>query len=161
MAPSTYNKADLFYLLPVMTLMTVYSLYWFIYVMMNSKFRWVQFMLFMCVIQNINTVWLVITRYLAVTEFIKMHTTTETMMYSINVFIFYFTGNLMYWMFGFKYWVISVEVPRLIDASKEGKEAKHKSFCSEASYNALNWVGIIVNLFFCICVGWKRALLAK
>ena len=65
----------------------------------------------------------------------------------------------MYWMFGFKYWVISIEVPRLIAATKEGSEANHKSICSETSYDALNWVGIIVNLIFCLYVGWKRGML--
>ena len=65
----------------------------------------------------------------------------------------------MYWMFGFKYWVISIEVPRLIAASKEGAEVNHKSICSEARYEALNWVGILINMGFCLAVGWKRGMM--
>ena len=80
-------------------------------------------------------------------------------MYSVSVFLFYFVSNLMYWMFGFKYWVISIEVPRLIASTKDGTEGNHKSICSEAGYEALNWVGITINLAFCLWVGWKRGML--
>ena len=62
-------------------------------------------------------------------------------------------------MFGFKYWVISIEVPRLIAASKESSKGNHKSICSEARYEAINWVGILINLGFCLVVGWKRGLI--
>ena len=65
----------------------------------------------------------------------------------------------MYWMFGFKYWVISIEVPRLIAASKEGAEDNQKSICSEARYEALNWVGILINMGICLAVGWKRGMM--
>ena len=62
-------------------------------------------------------------------------------------------------MFGFKYWVILIEVPRLIAASKEGAEDNHKSICSEARYEAFNWVGILINMGFCLAVGWKRGMM--
>jgi hypothetical protein len=65
----------------------------------------------------------------------------------------------MYWMFGFKYWVISMKVPRMIAVSKEGSEGNHKRICSEAKYEVLNWVGILVNLGFCLAIGWKRGIL--
>lgn len=80
-------------------------------------------------------------------------------MFSVSVFLFYFISNLMYWMFGFKYWVISIEVPRLIEASKDGSSLNHKTICSEKGYEALNWVGIIINLGFCVWVGWKRGMM--
>ena len=62
-------------------------------------------------------------------------------------------------MFGFKYWVISIEVPKSIAAIKDGTEGKHKSICTEARYDAMNWVGIIINLVSCLCVGWKRGMM--
>ncbi len=80
-------------------------------------------------------------------------------MFTICIFFFFFTSNLMYWMFGFKYWVISIEVPRLIAASKEGNEAKHKSICSEARYEALNLIGIIINMAVCMLAAWKRGIM--
>lgn len=38
------------------SIMTLVSLYAFIYVVRFSKFRWVQFMLFLCIVQNADTV---------------------------------------------------------------------------------------------------------
>ena len=64
----------------------------------------------------------------------------------------------MYWLFGYKYWVIAIEVPRLISAGEEEK-LNHKSICSEVRYEAFNWVVIIVNLFFCLWAGWKRGVI--
>ena len=32
----------------------------------------------------------------------------------LSIFLFYFVSNLIYWLFGFKYWVISIEIPQLI-----------------------------------------------
>lgn len=61
----------------------------------------------------------------------------------------------MYWLFGYKYWVIAIEVPRLIAAGEEGR-MNHKSICSETRYEVLNWVGILVNFFFCALTGWRR-----
>ena len=138
--------------------MVVYSTYWFIYVMKHSTFRWVQFMLFICIVQNLNTCWLVILSYLEATTFHKDHEDAQSIMYAICIFLFYFTSNLMYWMFGFKYWVISIEVPRLIVASKNSSKRNHKSICSEARYEALNWVGILINLGVSLCCGWKRGM---
>ena len=77
-------------------------------------------------------------------------------MMAISIFLFYFTSNLIYWIFGFKYWVISIEVPRLIAESKEGPQSNHKSICTEARYKALNWIGILINLGFCLAVAWLR-----
>ena len=66
-------------------------------------------------------------------------------------------------MFGFKYWVISIEIPRLINATKEaeekGEQLEHKSICSERGYDVLNAIGIFVNLFLCVWVGWKRGMI--
>ena len=71
--------------------------------------------------------------------------------------MFYFTSNLMYWLFGFKYWVISIEIPNMIEAAKEdGKQQKR--ICSETRYKVLNWLGILVNFAVCAVLAWKRGL---
>jgi hypothetical protein len=64
----------------------------------------------------------------------------------------------MYWMFGFKYWIILIAVMRLIPKSKEGSQVNNKRICSEARYEELNWIGILINLGFCLAVGWKRGV---
>ena len=51
------------------SIMTIISIYAFIYVMKYSKFRWVQFMLFLCIIQNANTVALAVGVYWEETPF--------------------------------------------------------------------------------------------
>lgn len=32
--------------------------------------------------------------------------------------LYYFISNLMYWLWSFKYWVISIEIPNVIAAQK-------------------------------------------
>ena len=70
MPPNTYDKVALYYTEPIMAAMTVYSTYWFVYLLKNSRLRWFQFMLFLCVLQNINTFWLGILHYLTVSPFL-------------------------------------------------------------------------------------------
>ena len=70
MPPNTYDKVALYYTEPNMAAITVYSTYWFVYLLKNSRLRWVQFMLFLCVLQNINTFWLGILHYLTVSPFL-------------------------------------------------------------------------------------------
>ena len=83
-----------------------------------------------------------------------------------SIFIFYFVSNLMYWLFGFKYWVISIEIPQLISNQEaelfnSNKEiVRSERFCSETKYNLLNAIGILLNLFFCVWVAIKRAQLS-
>ena len=141
-----------------MGLMTVYSSYWLIWSLRKTNLRWVQVMFLLCTIQNLNSFWIQCLSYATITKFHANHQYAQWIMFSIAVFLFYFTSNLMYWLFGYKYWVIAIEVPRLIAAGEEGK-LNHKSICSEARYEALNWVGILVNLFFCLWTGWKRGVM--
>ena len=115
--PDTYDKVCLYVTLPMMAIMTAYSTYWLIYVLKNSTFRWVQFMLFLCVLQNLNSFWEGILYYTEAGKWHTNHPRAQAIMYSISVFLFYFISNLIYWLFGFKYWVISIEVPKSIDVT--------------------------------------------
>lgn len=78
-------------------------------------------------------------------------------MFTICLFMFYFTSNLMYWLFGFKYWVISIEIPNVIEAAKEGGK-QQKRICTETRYKVFNWLGILVNFAVCAVLAWKRGL---
>jgi len=71
-------------------------------------------MLFLCTIQNINMACLAIAVFLEVTPWHQAH--RVELMYFMGVTIFLFNGvsNLLYWLFGFKYWVISIEIPTLM-----------------------------------------------
>ena len=110
--PNIYDKIDLWISIPMMTGMIIFSMYWFIFLMKHSTFRSVQFMLFLCVIQNFNSLWLACLYYTSETNFHKEHQNGQWLMYSVSIFLFYFLSNLIYWLFGFKYWVISIEVPK-------------------------------------------------
>lgn len=69
----------------------------------------------------------------------------------VTIFFFYFVSNLMYWLFGFKYWVISIEIPQLL-AVEDGR----RKTCTETRYNLLNWTGILVNFGACLVCAYVR-----
>ena len=156
MAPDKLDQIQLYYTYPLSLLMTLYSIFWFIKVWITSRFRWVKFMLFLCVVQNVNTTLITILAYVNTTDYKSNHKVFFAIITSISIFLNYFVGNLMYWLYGFKYWVISIEIPGLIAASNFDRKEKHKKICSEARYRTLGWVGILINLGFCLWLGWKR-----
>ena len=49
--------------------------------------------------------------FLEVMPWHKTHEEKEKIFISVTIFFFYFICNWMYWLFGFKYWVISIEIP--------------------------------------------------
>ena len=58
MSPNTFDTVSLYYTVPTLALMTVYSLYWFVRVLFTTRFTWVKIMLFLCVTQNATTTWI-------------------------------------------------------------------------------------------------------
>ena len=114
MTTTIYDTTALWSSVTMCSLMTIYSVYAFIYVLYNSKFRWVQFMLFLCIIQNADTTLLAIGVYWEVTPFHQENQDFLAWFMFVTIFFFYFTSNLLYWLFGFKYWVISIEIPNMI-----------------------------------------------
>ena len=125
-------------------LMTLVSIYAFFYVQRFSKFRWVQFMLFLCIIQNANSVALAIGVYWEVTPFHQEHEPFLAYFMGVTIFLFYFVSTLIYWLFGFKYWVISIEIPYVLQ-----QEENTGKLCTETKYNLINWTGILVNFGCC------------
>ena len=57
----------------------------------------------------------------------------------------------MHWLFSFKYWVISREVPKLF-------ESKQISF-KEGSYRMINTIGCLVNIVPCLLIAYFRGKL--
>ena len=55
-------------------------------------------------------------------------------------FGFYGGANSVHWLFGFKYWVISKEMPKVV----EGNQKNYKK--NEKCYKIINIIGLIVNL---------------
>jgi hypothetical protein len=82
----------------------------------------------------------------------------------LTIFAYYYINNLIYWLFGFKYWVMAMEMPRIIKETErkfdETQEVKRdKPFWNERKYNILNWIGIISNGVVMAWAGWKRGYL--
>ena len=155
--PNSYDKVSLWVTLPMMAIMTVYSTYWLIQVLKNSTFRWVQFMLFLCVVQNLNSFWEGVLYYTEVSPWHASHPRAQSIMYSITVFLFYFLSNLIYWLFGFKYWVISIEVPKAFNKSEKSSNLR----ISQNTYNIVKWAGIGFNFVLCFFVAFYRSKESK
>jgi hypothetical protein len=162
---SPSSKFTYYYALVMCGLMSVYSLWAFVYVMVKTKFKWVQFMIGICLLQNLNTIYLMKVQSFERTAWHKEHRPLEFVFIFVGIFFFYFTSNLMYWLFGFKYWVMAIEVPLLIENQQEQqrdldetREIVHiKRFWTERRYNVLNWIGTAINLLICLYVGYRRA----
>jgi hypothetical protein len=58
---------------------------------------------------------------------------------------------LIYWLFGFKYWVISVEVPRFLN----GRTTENVLF-SEKTYARINIAGILTILMVSAIAAYYR-----
>lgn len=104
-----------------------------------------------CIIQDIETSQFELTQYLESDKLFRDNNVQlVTLGVSSSIFFFFFTNNLIYWLYGFKYWVISIEVPD--QYSREQKGCK----CTERTYKLINWVGIALNLLICIAIAWQR-----
>ena len=107
-------------------------------------------MFLLCIIQDLGTAAFEFSQYLEADKayFLK-HTESTALFVSISIFLFFFLNNLIYWLYGFKYWVMSIEVPQTYN-----KERKCR--CSERMYNVIKWVGIILNFALCSYLGYER-----
>ena len=103
----------------------------FIYVMMKSKYKWVKFMFFLCILQDIDTIALSIVDFSSVSDGVLSDPKLRASFLGFTIFLFYFTENLMYWLFGLKYWVISIEVPCFLEQKLDDDTQVNKRFCTE------------------------------
>lgn len=77
----------------------------------------------------------------------------------LSVFLMYFMQNVSYWLFGFKYWVVSIEMSSFLKPDKEKEETGKGCICTESKYNAVSAVVIAINLVVCLAIGWGRGML--
>ena len=71
----------------------------------------------LCVVQNFVTLFLSMSDYLEESEIYQKKTTLVAWLVAIAVFLWFFMSIMIYWLFGFKYWVISIEVPRYLNGN--------------------------------------------
>lgn len=79
---------------------------------------------------------------------------------------------MIYWIFGFKYWVVAQEIPEIMEETKRvvgtkseddelelsNVEDKPKRFWTEKRYKIAMWLGIFLNVADCFWVGVERGL---
>jgi hypothetical protein len=119
-------------------------------------------MLFLCILDNLSTVLIALMMYTEMTPWHNEHPLWCAILVGFSVGFFYLPSNIIYWLFGWKYWVTSIEVPALVNEQTEfdpSKPIEHKQrFWTETRFNILNWFGILVNTGFCVWIGWIRGV---
>lgn len=70
--------------------------------------------------------------------------------------------DLIYWWFSFKYWVTSIEVPKLmneVDMEVRGRMSEIKQrFWTETRYKILNAIMIVLSIIAATGAGWTKGL---
>jgi len=126
---------------------------YYLYYAFNRKiYNFMKLLIFLCLIADIGTAFLSIGLALETDPvYHKNHEVFVARLIGFDTLLFNLPTNLLHWVFAFKYWVISIEVPIAL-SSQAIKQQKTK----ENLYMALNLFMIAVNSFFCIWVSIER-----
>ena len=118
----------------------------------RKKYNWLIFMLCMLIIADLG---IIFTNFGYVLEHNEVYTENHLLslqiMISVGNFTYNFFLNLVHWLFGFEYWYISIEVPRL---QKEGPRT-----VTETQFNIIKYVGVGINLILSAVVGYYQWIL--
>jgi hypothetical protein len=133
----------------IMVCTTVFSVWAYWWAKTKTKFKWVQNMILLCFWSNIISMFAD-----AHDIFRGWNAFSEAVCTFIDVGGYYGFQNTIYWLFGFKYWVIGKEVPDMInDEQQEFNEDKpverKQRFWTEKRYNFFNLLGLAINLVAC------------
>lgn len=154
------DEIAFYYTITLCGLMTIYSAYYFAWAMLKTAFKWVKLMLFLCVAQSASDLLFGVSLYLeTIASWHDSHVEGEHYFVMLAVFLEYFLQNVTYWLFGFKYWVVSIEMSRFLKPAEEKGEKAKGCICTESKYNAVSTVVIAINLVACIAIGWGRGML--
>jgi hypothetical protein len=93
-------------------------------------------------LQNFSTLYLSCADYLESSKYSESNPAKTATVVATAVFIFFFTTILIYWLFGFKYWIISREVPRFL-------EGNNNMSLSERKYFVINYIAISSIVLIC------------
>jgi hypothetical protein len=113
-----------------------------VYVFKHSAFSWVRMMFILCILQNVSTLYLSFGDYFEESYYSVTNTEAVAWVISTACFFFFFVTILIYWLFGFKYWIISREVPRFLEGSSG-------MAVSEQKYRNINL--IVISVFALVC----------
>jgi hypothetical protein len=95
-----------------MTVLTIIMI-WVLYFAFKKKlYSFMKILILLCILADIGTGMLSVGLALETDPiYHKNHESFVAQLIGWNTFWFNWPTNLLHWMFGFKYWVISVEVP--------------------------------------------------
>ena len=120
----------------------------------RKKYNWLIFMLCMLIIADLG---IIFTNFGYVLEHNEVYTENHLLslqiMISVGNFTYNFFLNLVHWLFGFEYWYISVEVPRL----QKGKPRT----ITEMQFSTIKYAGVLLNLIPCVMMGYYQWILEK
>ena len=152
-----FHEFTYIYCMTMMSIAVFYAVYALLLVLRLSKFKWVQMMIAFCVVSNLTTIWFLVMEHY---EKYPVQTNNPKEYCVITVFAvwsWYAMQNIIYWLFGFKYWVIAIEVP-LMMSDEQLTVKEQKRFWTEKRYRFVSTFGIVVNVVWCLFPGVMRAL---
>ena len=118
----------------------------------RKNYNWLIFMLLWLIIADLG---IVATNCGYVLQFGKDFTENHLLWLNVLIgvgnFVYNFFLNLVHWLFGFEYWYISIEVPRL---QKEGPRT-----VTETQFNIIKYVGVGINLILSAVMGYYQWIL--
>ena len=96
----------------VSLMMLAGSIVLLIYMSIRNRFRWVLLLVGLSVLQNIAATMMFISEYMQRDEeFESKNKVMVPLMNSLFTSLFYFSNNLIYWLYSFKQWAISYHLP--------------------------------------------------
>jgi len=105
-------------------------------------------MFVLCIMQNFVTLFLSCGDYYEQSRYHTTHTDLVAWTISSAVFLFFFFTIIIYWLFGFKYWIISIEVPKFLNG--------YVPKSPEARYETINFLAIAFLTISCGITAYFR-----
>jgi hypothetical protein len=121
------------------------------YAFKHKMYAFMKWLILLCLIADVGTAFLSVG--LALETDPTYHADNEIFVARLigwNTLLFNLPTNLLHWLFAFKYWVISVEVPLVLTNQIQKKASR------ERLYFAFNLFMIALNVGFCIWVSIER-----
>ena len=133
-----------------MSLITVIASFIMVKIWFDYRFRFLLLLCLILIVGDISTALLSVGWGMENTKIHVERTKELALEVGITTFFFNASTLLLHWLFSFKYWVISLEIPKVIQT----KKTEFKS--SETKYNILNAIGITINLLLSVWVSVRR-----
>ena len=118
-------------------------------VCIHTRFTFLTTLISLYLITDVATIILSIGIYYEQTEISDQYPYLLAVNIGVSTFFFNFGTNAVLWLFSFKYWVISREVPKLFDGSQVVRD--------ERIYTVFNILGLIANFTVCALFAYFRA----